>query len=66
MVKKGKLIEKYIAEYAGYGKNIAKTGSFLKKNSNPKVVNTLTTLVNFNKVVVEVYEIDEEDENTDL
>lgn len=61
MVKKGKLVNRYIADYAGYGKNDPRKGSHLKKNSNPKICATMTTLVSFNKVVVEEYEIDDEE-----
>lgn len=63
MVKEGKIINRYIADYAGYGKNDPRKGSHLKKHSNPKICATLTTLCAFNKVVVEEIE---EDENTDL
>lgn len=66
MVKKGKVVNRYIADYAGYGKKDPRKGSHLKKHSNSKICATLTTLCAFNKCVVEEIEIDEENENTDL
>ena len=55
-----KLIKRYIAEYAGYGKNDPRSGSHLKKRNEKGVVSTITTLSHFNKVVVEIYEVDED------
>ena len=48
--------KRMICEYAGYGKNDERTGSHLKKQGNPDIVSTITCLVHFNKVVVEVEE----------
>ena len=56
MKKKGKLIKRFIAEYAGYGKNDPRQGSHLKKRGNGKYISTITCLCNFNKCIVEVYE----------
>ena len=59
MVNRDKLKDRFICEYAGYGKNDSRSGSHLKKQSNKDIVSTITCLVNFNKVVVEIYEDDE-------
>lgn len=59
---KKKLVKRMICEYRGYGKNDTRAGSHLIKQSDDKVVSTLTTFVDFNKVVVEEYVIEEPDE----
>lgn len=55
----GKLKKRYVCEYAGYGTNDPRTGSHLKKQGNDKYISTITCLVHFNKVIVEVYEDDD-------
>lgn len=54
--KNWKLKKRFICEYAGYGKNDSREGSHLKKRGNGDYISTITCLVHFNKVVVEVYE----------
>ena len=57
--KEFKLKKRFIAEYAGYGKNDPREGSHLKKRGDGKYISTVTCLCHFNKVVVEVYEDNE-------
>ena len=61
MEKKGKLIERMVCEYHGYGSKDNRDGSHLIKHDNDKVCTTITTLVGFNKVVVEIYDDGKED-----
>lgn len=58
-MKTQKAKKKIICEYHGYGKNDVREGSHLIQQIDKKVCSTITTLVSFNKVVVEIYEDDE-------
>ena len=58
-----KLVERYIADHQGYGQANPKPGSHLVIPSDKEVCTTMTTFVGLNKCVVEVYE--EEDDNED-
>lgn len=57
-MKTKKAKKKIICEYHGYGKNDTREGSHLIQRIDKKVCSTITTLVSFNKVVVEIYEDD--------
>lgn len=56
-----KLEEKYIVDHQGYGKSDPRPGSHLVMSSNKDICTTLTTFCGMNKMVVEVYD-DNEDE----
>ena len=59
-----KLVDKYICDHQGYGKDNPKPGSHLVIPSDKEVCTTMTTFVGLNKCVVEVYEEDNT-ENSD-
>lgn len=58
---KERVKKRHFYEYSGYGKHDDRKGSYLiKTKMNDKYISTLTTMVFFNKVVVEEIEIDDE------
>lgn len=56
-------IERFIVDHQGYGKADPRPGSHMVCSSSKKVCTTLTTFCGLNKCVVEVYE--DEDDNSD-
>lgn len=65
MVKKGKIVERFIVDHQGYGKSDPRPGSHMVMPSNKDICTTLTTFCSLNKAVIEVYE-DDEDENDNI
>ena len=57
------LKERFIVDHQGYGKADPRPGSHMVCSSSKKVSTTLTTFCGLNKAVIEVYE--EEDDNSD-
>lgn len=56
-----KRTDRFIVDHQGYGKADIREGSHMVKSSTNDVCTTLTTFCGMNKLVVEVYELDEDD-----
>lgn len=51
-----KLVDRYIVDHQGYGKEDPRQGSHMVKPSRKDVCTTLTTFCGLNKKVIEIYE----------
>ena len=60
-----KLVDKYICDHQGYGKDNPKPWSHLVIPSDKEVCTTLTTFCGLNKAVIEVYEDDTENSDSE-
>ena len=60
-----KLVERYIVDHQGYGKADPRPGSHMVVSSDKTVATTLTTFCSLNKAVVEVYEDDTENSDSE-
>ena len=57
--------ERFIVDHQGYGKTDPRPGSNMVMSSNKKVCTTLTTFCGLNKTVIEVYEDDTENSDSE-